>query len=193
MSAQISKDCNRSLIVSEDETKRKTLRLYVDRLDFKSYRAAHKSRLTTRHRKDRLRRTKAHLNWTEDQWRSVAWSDESRFCVEGSKRGKRVLRKEGERYYERNIISTVKWGGGGAMVWGCFWGGGFGPLEISDTSSVDQETYFILGLQMSRRIKRGILSSKRMVLPVIQVVMLDGGRRPTKSGVLSTGLLKVLI
>ena len=118
-----------------------TLRSYVDRLDFKSYRAAHKPRLTARHRKSRLRWAKEHLNWTEDQWRSVVWSDESRFCVEGSKRGKRVLRKEGERYDERNIIPTVKWGGGGAMVWGCFWGGGFGPLEIIDTSSVDQETY----------------------------------------------------
>ncbi|EIE89412.1 hypothetical protein RO3G_14123 [Rhizopus delemar RA 99-880] len=32
---------------------------------------------------------------------------------------------------------TIKWSGGGAMVWrGCF-----GPLEIIDTSSVDQETY----------------------------------------------------
>jgi hypothetical protein len=27
------------------------------------------------------------------------------------------------------------------MVWGCFWGGGFRPLEIIDTGSVDQETY----------------------------------------------------
>ncbi|KAG1048184.1 hypothetical protein G6F43_009407 [Rhizopus delemar] len=115
MSAQISKDCNRSLIVSEDETKRKTLRLYVDRLDFKSYRAAHKPRLTTRHHKGRLRWAKAHLNWTEDQWRNVVWSDESRFCVKGSKRGKGVFRKEGEHYDERNIISTVKWGGGGVM------------------------------------------------------------------------------
>jgi hypothetical protein len=62
--------------------------------------------------------------------------------VEGSKRCKRVLRKEGERYDERNIVSTVKWGGGGgAMVWGCFWGGRFGPLEMTDASSVDQETY----------------------------------------------------
>ncbi|KAG1044756.1 hypothetical protein G6F43_011410 [Rhizopus delemar] len=25
------------------------------------------------------------------------------------------------------------------MVWGCFWRGGFGPLEIIDTSSVDKE------------------------------------------------------
>ncbi|KAG1457340.1 hypothetical protein G6F46_007315 [Rhizopus delemar] len=88
-----------------------TLRSYVDRLDFKSYRAAHKPRLTARHRK------------------------------KGSKRGKRVLRKEGERYDERNIISTVKWGGGGAMIWGCFWGEDLGRLEITDTSSVDQETY----------------------------------------------------
>jgi hypothetical protein len=24
---------------------------------------------------------------------------------------------------------------------GCFWGGGFGPLEMIDTGSVDQETY----------------------------------------------------
>ncbi|KAG1540375.1 hypothetical protein G6F47_012045 [Rhizopus delemar] len=118
-----------------------TLRSYVGRLDFKSFRAAHKPRLTARHRKSRLRWAKEHFNWTENQWRSVVWSDESCFYVEGSKRGKRVLRKEGERYDERNIIPTVKWGGGGAMVWGCFWGGGFGPLEIIDTSSVDQETY----------------------------------------------------
>jgi hypothetical protein len=46
---------------------------------------------------------------------------------------------------------------------------------------------------MSQYIRREILSSKRMVLPVIQVVMLDGGRKPTKLGVLSTDLLKALI
>ncbi|KAG1460324.1 hypothetical protein G6F46_005662 [Rhizopus delemar] len=57
--------------------------------------------------------------------------------MEGSKRGTRILRKEGKCYGEKSIVSTVKWSGGGAMVWrGCF-----GPLEIIDTSSVDQETY----------------------------------------------------
>ena len=61
--------------------------------------------------------------------------------MEGSKRGKRVLRKERERYGERNIASTVKCDGGGAMVWGCFWGGGFGPLETINNSSVEQEIY----------------------------------------------------
>ncbi|KAG1151636.1 hypothetical protein G6F37_005769 [Rhizopus arrhizus] len=63
-----------------------TLRSTYDRLDSKSYRAAHKPRLTTRH--------------------------------QGSKRGKRVPRKEGERYDERNIVSTVKWGGGAMSMFG---------------------------------------------------------------------------
>ncbi|EIE85997.1 hypothetical protein G6F46_003932 [Rhizopus delemar] len=61
--------------------------------------------------------------------------------MKGSKRRNRVLRKEGGRYDERNIISTVKWGGGGAIGWRCFWKGGFRPLEIIETDSVDQETY----------------------------------------------------
>ncbi|KAG0739981.1 hypothetical protein G6F16_007200 [Rhizopus arrhizus] len=98
-----------------------TLRSYVNRLDFKSYKAAHKPRLTTRHRKSRLLWAKEHIHWTKDQWRKVVWSDESCFCVEGSK--------------------CIKWGGDDAMDWGCFLGGGFEPLEVIDTSSVDQETY----------------------------------------------------
>ncbi|KAG1046533.1 hypothetical protein G6F43_010986 [Rhizopus delemar] len=44
-----------------------TLRSYVDRLDFKSYKVPHKPRLTARHRKSRLRWAKEHLNWIEDQ------------------------------------------------------------------------------------------------------------------------------
>ncbi|KAG1373028.1 hypothetical protein G6F60_007696 [Rhizopus arrhizus] len=61
-----------------------TLRSCVDQLDFKSYKAAHKPRLTARHRE----------------------------------------------------ISTVKWGDD-AMIWGCFWK----SLEITETGSIDQETY----------------------------------------------------
>ncbi|KAG0740159.1 hypothetical protein G6F57_008397 [Rhizopus arrhizus] len=62
------------------------LKKLFDRLDFKSYRAAHKPRLTARHGKSGLRWAKEHPNWTEDQWGNVVWSDGFRFCVEGSKR-----------------------------------------------------------------------------------------------------------
>jgi transposase len=39
-----------------------SLRSYVDRLDFKSYRAVHKPRLTARYRKSRLRWAKKRLS-----------------------------------------------------------------------------------------------------------------------------------
>ncbi|KAG1045122.1 hypothetical protein G6F43_011340 [Rhizopus delemar] len=69
------------------------------------YRAAHKPRLTARHRKSRLHWAKEHINWIKDQWRNVVWSDESRFCMKYSKR-----------------VSAVKWDGGGAMAWVVFGG-----------------------------------------------------------------------
>ncbi|KAG1049514.1 hypothetical protein G6F43_008164 [Rhizopus delemar] len=76
-----------------------TLRSYAGQLDFESYRAARKPTLTARHHKSRLQWAKEHFNRTEDQWRNVAWSDESRFCVEDSRR-----------------LSTAKGCGSGAMI-----------------------------------------------------------------------------
>ncbi|EIE91034.1 hypothetical protein RO3G_15745 [Rhizopus delemar RA 99-880] len=63
-----------------------TLRSHAGQLDFESYRAAHKPTLTARHHKSRPQWAKERTNWTEDQWRNVVWSDESRFCVEDSRR-----------------------------------------------------------------------------------------------------------
>ena len=91
-----------------------TLRSYVNRLDFKSYKAAHKPRLTTRHRKSRLLWAKEHIHWTKDQSRNVVWSDESCFCIEGSKRGKRVLWKESVMRKEIEYLQSsgmVLWSG----------------------------------------------------------------------------------
>ncbi|EIE90625.1 hypothetical protein G6F46_000645 [Rhizopus delemar] len=103
--------------------------------------------------------------------------------MEGCNRGKRVHRKEGKRYDEKSVASTAKCGGGGAMVWGCFWEGGFGSLEMIDTGFVDQETYindlanrfhpWFINVTMHQE-KDFIFQEDE--LPVIQVVMLDGGR-----------------
>ncbi|KAG0748413.1 hypothetical protein G6F57_006756 [Rhizopus arrhizus] len=90
-----------------------TLRSCVDQLDFKSYRAAHKPRLTARHRKSRLCWAKEHLSWTEDKGEMFFGLMSGAF-----------------------VVSTVKWGDD-AMIWGCFWK----PLEIIETGSIDQETY----------------------------------------------------
>lgn len=55
-----------------------------------------------------------------EQWKTVVWSDESKFELFGTKRRQYVRRKAGERYKKQCIAPTVKHGGGSVMVWGCF-------------------------------------------------------------------------
>ncbi|CAH3931880.1 unnamed protein product [Pieris brassicae] len=74
-------------------------------------------KLTAAHRAARLRFAREYVDWTEDQWRSVLFSDESRVCLHGSDRRRRVYRRPGERYAQCCIAETVAYGGGSCMVW----------------------------------------------------------------------------
>lgn len=76
----------------------------------------------------RLDFAERHKDWTVDDWKSVLWTDESRFELFGSKRRQFVRRKVGERYNPKCIVPTVKHGGGSVMVWGCFSYDGIGEL-----------------------------------------------------------------
>jgi len=109
-------------------------------LGFGSYSPARKPALNDRQKANRLRWCQDKVGWTLDQWRSVIWSDESRFMVVGNDGGVRVIRKEGERYLAQHILHTHKFGKGSVMVWGCFWAGGIGPLATL-TGTVDQDKY----------------------------------------------------
>ena len=71
---------------------------------------------------------KKHEQWTLDQWKSVLWSDESKFEIFGSNRRVFVRRRKGERMDSTCLVPTVKHGGGGVMVWGCFAGDTVGDL-----------------------------------------------------------------
>ncbi|KAG2194007.1 hypothetical protein INT46_007119 [Mucor plumbeus] len=77
---------------------------------------------------------------TYNDLKSVIWSDESKFTAGGHAGRPRVIRKKGTRYDAANIVQTTKWGVGSIMVWGCFWGGGFGPLVFLE-KNVNQEAY----------------------------------------------------
>ena len=57
-----------------------------------------------------------------DWWKSVLWSDESKFEMFGSKRCVVVRRRVGERMISAYVVPTMKHGGGGVMVWWCFAG-----------------------------------------------------------------------
>lgn len=50
---------------------------------FGSYSPAYVPKLTAKHKEKRLLWTKNKLNWTNEQWASVIWSDDSKFNVSG--------------------------------------------------------------------------------------------------------------
>ena len=71
-------------------------------------------------KKKRLAWAKKHEQWTLDRWKSVLWSDESKFAIFGSNHCVFARHRVGERMISACVVSTVKHGGGGVMVWGCF-------------------------------------------------------------------------
>ncbi|CAO3680717.1 unnamed protein product [Rhizopus stolonifer] len=59
---------------------RQTVIVCLKSLGFGSYFAAHKTGLTEVNMKKRLHWAIEHVNWTDDQWKSIVWSDESRLA-----------------------------------------------------------------------------------------------------------------
>ncbi len=77
--------------------------------------------LSAKNRKRRLQFAQAQQNWTIEDWKNVAWSDESRFLLRHSDGRVRIWSKEHESM-DPCLVSTVQAGGGGVMVWGYFLG-----------------------------------------------------------------------
>jgi len=89
---------------------------------------AQKPLLSDQQREQRLKWCIDRRDWTVRKWRSVIWSDKSRFTIFKNDGPGRVWRTPGTRFNIENMVPTVKFGGGGLMMWGCFSGKGLGPL-----------------------------------------------------------------
>ncbi len=68
--------------------------------------------LSAKNRKQRLQFTQTHQNWTIEDWKNVAWSDESRFLLRHSDGRVRIWHKEHESMDPSCLVSTVQAGGG---------------------------------------------------------------------------------
>ncbi|GBM26785.1 hypothetical protein AVEN_127745-1 [Araneus ventricosus] len=71
--------------------------------------------LTECHRQLRLKWAREHRDWTMDEWKRVAWSDESRFLIHLVDGRVRVRHLSGEQLF---LSCTAD--GGGIMLWGTF-------------------------------------------------------------------------
>lgn len=96
--------------------------------------------LTRKHKRDRLDWAIAHKEFTDDDLKHILWSDESKINRFGSDGRKWVWIRKGEQLNERMIQSTVKFGGGSLMVWGCMGWDGVGDLVKID-GKMDGDLY----------------------------------------------------
>ncbi len=108
-----------------EHTTRRTLK----QMGYSSRRPHRVPLLSAKNRKRRLQFAQVHQNWTIEDWKNVAWSDESRFLLRHSDGRVIIWRKEHESMYPSCLVSTVQaGGGGGVMVWGIFSWHILGPL-----------------------------------------------------------------
>ena len=84
--------------------------------------AAKKPLLKDTNNKKRLAWAKKHEQWTLDRWKFVLWSDKSKIVIFGAICSVFVRCGVGERMISACVVPTIKHGGGGVMVWGCFAG-----------------------------------------------------------------------
>lgn len=81
-------------------------------------------------RKKRLLFAKMYKNKDANFWKRVVFTDESKYNIFGSDGRGKVWRRPNELLRMKNIVSTVKHGGGNVMVWGCMAASGVGKLHF---------------------------------------------------------------
>ncbi len=108
----------------------RTTRRTLKQMGYSSRRQHRVPLLSSKNRKQRLQFTQAHQNWTIEDWKNIAWSDdESRFLLQHSDCRVRIWRKEHESMDPSCLVSTGQAAGGdGVMVWGIFSWHTLGPL-----------------------------------------------------------------
>ncbi len=119
---------------------RDTVHRRLKAVDLNAMRPLRKPLISKKNQKLRLAFANQHVVWTEAQWESVFFSDESKFNVFGSDGQAYVRRKSGERFSPKCTKKTVKFGGGSVMVWGVISVHGVGPL-VRLHGKVNAEVY----------------------------------------------------
>ncbi len=116
-----------------------TIRRAICRCQLKLYHAKRMPYVNMVQKRLHVLWAKAHLKWTVSKWKSVLWSDESKFDILVGNHGRRVLRakEEGDlpACYQRSVQKPAS-----LMVWGCICAYGMGSLHVLE-GTMNAETY----------------------------------------------------
>jgi len=126
-----------------------TIRRALYEMGYHSRIALRKPYISESNRRFRLKWSRERRFWSINDWKKVIWSDESRFTLFQNDGKVHVWRLPKEKYDVNCLVPTVKHGGGGVMMWGCFSWYGMGPLVRID-GRVNSERYIeeILGYHL---------------------------------------------
>ncbi|KAF7646092.1 hypothetical protein LDENG_00193750 [Lucifuga dentata] len=84
--------------------------------------------LSKKNNATQLQFAKEYIGNPEAFWRSILWSEESKIELFGRNENCYVWRKANTAFLKKNLVPTVKHGGGSILVWACFAAGGPGNL-----------------------------------------------------------------
>lgn len=108
----------------------KTIRNFLKKNGYNNRISCKKPLLSHNNVSKRLMFANEYITEDDEFWNDVIFSDEVKFNLFGSDGQQKVWRKKGERYSEKNLSPTVKYGGGSLMLWGCFSAEGVGELNF---------------------------------------------------------------
>ncbi|GFW73025.1 transposable element Tcb2 transposase [Trichonephila clavipes] len=139
-------------------------------------------RLTSRHRRNRREGATEHVNWRRNEWNNVLFSDESRFSVHPDNRRIFIRRDRGSRNNAAFVHESVRFGGGGVLVYGGI--------------SIDGRTDFYIirdGPLTTRRYRDEIL--RPIVVPYAAAIeddfiLMDDNCRPTRDNLMEDFLFE---
>ncbi|GBL76575.1 hypothetical protein AVEN_274111-1 [Araneus ventricosus] len=86
--------------------------------------------LTKRHRQLRLQWAGEHRDWTMDECKRVAWSDETGFLIRHVDGRVGVRRLPAEQLLPSCTAGHPQAGGGGIILWGMFSWAALGPVDV---------------------------------------------------------------
>ncbi|GBN38876.1 hypothetical protein AVEN_167691-1 [Araneus ventricosus] len=101
------------------------------------------------------------LNKPETYWNNVLFADESKFNIFGSNGHIMVWRRKNEELNPKNLVGTIKYGGGGVLVWGCMSASGLDEICVREVCLSSSPSACEYDYSRPQRTSSGMLGTGR--------------------------------